>query len=599
MAVQTCVQPWRYALAGLLIVGGFVLVGARVTQIQAIEGPRWQAKAEDARVREGRVQAQRGTIIDRHGHLLAGSRPMYDVGVDPQVFEAPTGGALYHLAALLELTYPQLQAKLADKRFADGRLRRWKPLGRVPSETYAEIAALKIKGVRGDLQYQRHYPNGPLAAHLIGFVNREGVASTGAEHAMDFYLQGADGFKVVERAGNRRELASHRRLNVPARTGLTLQLTIDAVIQAIVEEELGRMTEEMQPEAAVAIVSDAQTGAILALANYPTFDLNAFGKKENQDKLRNRAVTDPYEPGSTFKTVAFAGALEQNIVNENTLIDCATPDEEWGGRRFLLPRDHKEIGIQPAHHAFAMSSNRGTARVAFALGLEGFLDTARAFGFGERPAWPLEAEATGLLRRPDQMQPIDFSRMAAGYAISATPLQIHYATATIAARGMRPEPQLFDSLQTEDGTTVLRFEPRWAGRAISARTAERMSVMLAEVVREGTAKRADIPGYTVAGKTGTARAYLRNPETGRGGYTEREHTASFTGFFPVEEPALVITVIVDRAEVPGVAYGSKVAAPVFQRIGTRTAQYLSLPSSDELPPVAPFAEAPLFADLTP
>ena len=600
--MKTFVPTWRFGVVGVVLAFAFVGVGVRVIYLQAFEAPRWQKAAEEIRVQEHTEPAQRGSIVDRRGHLLAVSRPVYDVGVDPQHFVQPPLRELYQLAAFLDMPVPELLAGAEETTFANGRKRRWKPLGTVTAETYGELMGLKVAGIRGDLRFERFYPGGQLAAHLVGYVNREGTAAMGVERALDWYLTGEAGLKITERAANRRELASHRRLRVPPTDGLSVELTIDATLQSLVESRLAALVEKYTPRAGVVIVTDARTGEILALANEPTFDLNEFWRPGQLDRQRNRAVTDPYEPGSTFKTVAFAAALQQGLVDEQTLIDCGIARAEWGGATVTLMPDHRNLGELPLHRAFALSSNRAAAQVAFVTGLEAFLETAAAMGFGEKPAWPLEGGHAGFLRQRAQMVPQDFTRMPAGYAVSATPLQIHYAMATIAAHGQHQRPHLIRGLRDAAGAQVMRFEPPAAEPALDAPIARRLARLLTEVVDDGTATNARIAGYAVAGKTGTAQSYLVDPETGRGAYTDQSHTASFSGFFPADDPALVITVVVDGANRLDpqtgdrlVAYGGAIAAPLFAEIGLAAAQYLDLPTDAERP--AP--PAPLFATVAP
>lgn len=460
---------------------------------------------------------------------------------------------------------------------------RWVPLAfNVPEETFHAIEKLGLKGVYAPPpNYTRVYPNHQLAAHIVGYVNRDEEPAAGIEYYTDFYLRGQNGWREGERDGRRRELPQFNTRRVPAANGYSVMLSIDSTVQDIVEQELALIVRQFQPVKASIIVSDPRTGFILGMANTPTFDLNAYGKAASEDpnRLRNIAVADIYEPGSVFKIVAAAGAIEESLVTRDMTFDCSVETVRHRGHDVDMPEEDHRID-----HAQALtiggiishSSNRGAALLALRLGEERFDRYARAFGFGRELGFPVGGEVAGLLRPVKKWHPIDITRIAMGHSVSSTVLQMHQAMSVIANDGVLLRPQVIREIRDAAGDVVFRYNKVELTRAVSPDTARAVALMLQGVVSpHGTAARAAIDGYDVAGKTGTSQKLVevvRADGTKFLDYSTTKHIASFVGFFPASNPQVAISIVVDEAKVTtgsGIAYGGVVAAPSFKTIGEK------------------------------
>jgi cell division protein FtsI (penicillin-binding protein 3) len=350
-------------------------------------------------------------------------------------------------------------------------------------------------------------------------------------------------------------------------------------VQHFVEEEIDAIVKKFSPSQVTIIVSDPRDGFILAMANYPTFDLNEFSKvpKAEEASMKNIAVTDILEPGSTFKIVAVSGALEDRIITPADRFDCTLEKAEYKGKMLGLPReselDHFDHPLTISE-IIAHSSNKGAAQIGMKLGEQRLYDYARAFGFGGRLGFPMGGEVPGLLARPEKWSGTDITRIPMGHTIAATPLQMHQAMCTIATGGMLLRPQIIRQIDDASGKPVFEYGRTEIGRAVSVLTARTMATMLMGVAtKDGTAPEAAIAGFEVAGKTGTTQMIVD------GKYSEHHHIASFVGFFPASEPQIAISVIVHDADAHapnGIAYGKSVAAPSFKRIGEELIQYKNI-----------------------
>jgi len=402
------------------------------------------------------------------------------------------------------------------------------------------------------------------------------------EHYLDFYLRGQDGWVESERDGLRRELAQFRAREIEPVDGHNAVLSIDSVVQTYVEQEMRELVRRFNPLGASIIVSDPRDGFILGLANYPTFDLNEFNKAEIASQ-RNISVTDIFEPGSTFKIVAGAAALNEGLVTIATRFDCAEDTMLFRNRKgemkpVRLPRDSHDHGVMSVKEIMELSSNRGAARLGGLLGEERLYRYARAFGFGETSGFALGGEVSGMLAPVKNWDGLTISRMPMGHAIGATPLQVHMAMAAIANGGVLMRPQVVRRIEDKDGIIVHEFSPVQRRRVVRPETAEVMQKLLVGVVSpKGTAPRAVIPGYEVAGKTGTTQKIID------GRYSSSHHVGSFVGFFPASRPRLVISVIIDDARLNGTAYGATVAGPSFKLIAEQLIQYYGISPTQALP----------------
>ena len=567
------ISRFRLGLIVLGILAAFGIAIGRLYFLHVHEQDRLQQIVNQNRSRSDIIHSRRGNIVDAKGNLLAATRSTIELGVDPHSFDATSTPKLRELSVLLNLPLEPLR-EACSKKYIKGdypggmRAVRWKKLAdHVDEVVYEKVKALKIKGIYGNRRFERVYPGGDLAAHVLGFVNKEDTAVTGVERYMDFYLRGQNGWRESEKDGLRREMAHFRRREVAPTNGLDIELTLDQFVQHIIEEELERLNEVYAPKAATIIVSEPATGSILGLANTPSFDPNTFWEFP-VDSHRNRAVTDLFEPGSTFKIVPASAALNEELVKPDDIFDADVKELLYQGRRVSLPRDHHDFGLLSVREIVVKSSNRGAAYLGMLLGEERLYNYARQFGFGEFAGYHSDGEVRGILHPVKNWDGLTITRMPMGHAVSATPLQIHYAFSVIANRGVLMQPQLIRRVFDVERGTVLTFKPTPRRRVISMRTAQVMTQFLSEVVgSEGTAQQAHIPGFVIAGKTGTSQKIVE------GRYSNQHHIASFAGFFPADRPELLISVVVDEPQCSGVGYGGRVAAPVFRRVAERLIQY--------------------------
>ncbi len=649
-------STYRIVLVAAGMMAGFSALGARLVYLHVIDREELVRYVDKARRQIIVESARRGDILDARGKILATSRSLIVLGVDPQSLRPEDEKKWPRLAALLGMSPDELSrifltkyrtatpaapapatatpaanqglvitfsadraaavtaplaapapataaatATPADDTVLDdsadeqGRRQiRWAKLSEAVEEsTYAQIQALDVKGVYGQRIYRRAYPHNSLAAHLIGYVNKEGESAAGIERYADFYLHGRDGWREGERDGLRRELAQFRTRDVPASDGYSVTLSIDSNVQSMAEEELAAIARQYEPVKATIIVSDPKTGFILAMANYPTFNLNDYNKvpKEEQGAMRNVAVADMYEPGSVFKIVAASGALNEGLVNPATRFDCSIDKIDYLGRTRSLPgEDHHFDEPLSVAEIISHSSNRGAAQLAMRLGDQRFYNYARAFGFGQPAGFPVGGEIAGSMASPAKWDGLTITRMPMGQSIAATPLQMHMAMSVIASGGYLMRPQIISRISDASGEVVYRYGEVAKQRVITTETARTMARLLMGVVSnrptrygaEGTAPEAAIPDYEVAGKTGTAQKYM--PVTLANGNvrllpSKTHHVASFVGFLPASRPQVAISVIVDDADAHaqgGVAYGKTVAAPVFKRLAEKLIPYLDI-----------------------
>ncbi len=476
---------------------------------------------------------------------------------------------------------------------------RIKALGR--DNRYGRIGRAGFQGLVFQRVYRRSYPNRQLASHLVGFVSKDERPAAGMEVYANTYLKGHDGWREGERDGRGGELAQFRSRHVPATDGFSVRLSIDTAVQDIIEEELAAIGRRFEPLRASIIVSDPRDGFILGMANYPTFDPNDLNEAIRREEawrpvvptrygvvpedyepgtfFKNAAVASVYEPGSVFKIVAVAAALEEGLATPGSVFDVTLTRFDHRGRTLSLPADDhrfKTPTALPLAEAVSYSSNRAAAQLGLRLGEEKFHAYTRAFGFGERLGFPVGGEVAGILRPLPKWDPIDITRVPIGHSISATALQMHQAMTVIANGGVLLRPQVIREIRDTHGDVVFRYDRHEVRRVVSERTARTVATMLMGVASEhGTAPKAAIAGFDVAGKTGTTIKLVE--ETMPSGksklvYTRKHHVASFVGFFPAKNPQIAISVIVDDADHKahnGVAYGGAVAAPSFKRIGER------------------------------
>lgn len=527
----------------------FTAMAARLVVVQIVEAPRFRTLAADQRERVIPLPAKRGAIFDRNGESLAITLDYKMVFVDPAHVTDPVGGAA-QLAKVLDQDPAMLETKLRGSGPED----RFDFIARQVDPTLArKIQELKIDGIYFETEPKRYYPGERLASHLLGFVNVEGTAFGGVEGAYDGILAGSAGEMTLEQDPAGVPLPQAEYSQVRARPGKSLFLTIDKEIQYFTEETLVAATKTYKAKAASAVVMRVGTGEILALANVPTFDANDPGEA-SPEAQRNRAVTDIYEPGSAFKIVTASAALEEGVVTPKTTF--IVPDKMQVADRIINDSHAHPTEKMTVSEIIEQSSNVGTVKVGQKLGGTLLQRYIKAFGFGSGTGADLPGEAAGIVLPLDEWSGSSIGTIPIGQGVAVTPLQMAAAYQTIANDGIWIEPKLLYS--TMDGAGKIDTAAAPASRSvISRQTAASMRKILAKVVTQGTGSEAAVPGYAVAGKTGTAQKVAAS-----GGYA-KSYVGSFGGFAPATRPEIVVFVMLDE---PNPIWGGYTAAPTFRTI---------------------------------
>jgi cell division protein FtsI (penicillin-binding protein 3)/stage V sporulation protein D (sporulation-specific penicillin-binding protein) len=574
------VSTARAALVSSAVAFAFCVLIGRLFYLHVWEQEALLEHVESNRRMVQIIEARRGNVVDNRGNLLATTHTRIDLGVDPQSVRETDREKFTELASLIDQPLEKVIRAIETKTRKGSdhaqavSLIKWAYLAKgLDEDTYDKVRELGIKGVYGNRKYSRTYPSGKLAAHVLGYVNHEETPVTGVERFFDYYLRGQDGWRETERDGRRRELAQFRAREVAPADGLNVALSVDLMVQHIVEQEVARLAAEYNPESVSVIVSEPSTGAVMAMANYPTYDPNEFynTKKYPIDSQRNRALTDLIEPGSTFKIVPAAAALNEEIVAPEDIFETGVERVSYKGRSLKLPSDHHTYDSLSMHDIVVKSSNRGAAHLGLILGENRLHDYAEAFGFGEKTGFDLGGEVSGTLHSVKNWDGLTITRLPMGHAVSATPMQIHGAMSVIANKGVLMEPLIAERVFDAAGNDIVRFSPKAKRRVVSTEVAQTVADMLVDVVgKDGTARKAAIDNYSVAGKTGTTQKIVN------GKYSRQHHVASFSGFFPANKPALVITVVVDEPQLKGVGYGGSVSAPAFRNIAEACIAYLGI-----------------------
>ena len=434
------------------------------------------------------------------------------------------------------------------------------------------IKALELKGVAFIKESRRYYPKKELAAHVLGYVGLDNTGLAGLESTYDTQVRGTEGKILVQTDARRHALNS--RIDRPATAGASLELTIDQYLQHIAERELRTGVEENNAAGGTALIMEPNTGEILALANWPTFNPNAFGKADERDR-RNRAIQDLYEPGSTFKVVTASAALEEHVVSPNDPIDCAPGYITFPGRKPIY--DFHRYGVLSFTDVIVKSSNIGAIRVGLRLGPERLGRYVSRFGFGQPIGPDFRGESSGIVWNPAKLDASALASVSMGYQVAVTPLQMAAAVSSVANGGSLMEPRVVRAF-IKDGRRAM-VAPKVLRKTVSPATLAELRTMMEGVVERGTAKSAQIGGYTIAGKTGTASKLVN------GHYSRSEYNASFVGFVPSRQPALTIIVVIDSPHGRGYT-GGVVAAPIFKRIAEASLRQLGVaPTINALPPV--------------
>ncbi|HEV8336330.1 MAG TPA: penicillin-binding protein [Candidatus Polarisedimenticolia bacterium] len=536
----------------------FAGVQLRLIQVQVLQAPRLRAVARSQQEAVITLDPKRGPIYDRNGKELALSVDVDSVYADPSQIANPTLAAR-NLSRVLGVRFEDLRAKLkSGKRFA------WVQRKITPAQRRA-VEALKIKGIGFVKESKRYYPNGPLAAHVLGYAGVDNQGLDGIEYSRDADVRGKPGRLSTIRDGRGgRALTTNEH---PPTAGRSVVLSLDLVVQHLAEKELEAAVAEHQARGGTAIVLRPDTGEILALANRPTFDPNVYSEYSDESR-RNRAIGAIYEPGSTFKVVTAGAALEEKKVTPATVLYCEHGAIQIG--KFTIKEDRLPFDYLTVEQIVEKSSNVGAIKLALMMPPSVFYRHLTDFGFGESTGIDLPGETRGLLRPPESWSGLSQASLAIGQEVGVTPLQSVTAVSAVASGGILRRPWIVAGLVGEDGGISRPARSADPGRRIiSPATAAAMTSILEKVVTDGTGKAAAIPGYGVAGKTGTAQ---KIDETGR--YSRGKYVASFVGFVPSRDPALAIIVVVDEPHHG--FHGGEIAAPVFARIALPALQYLGV-----------------------
>lgn len=539
--------------------GMMIFLGFRLFFIQVLGYSKYSYKARDMHQIEIKLEPKRGEIYDRNGNMLAISVPIPSVYADPQEIK-DRNETVDKLSQILGLDKKILNERLAkDKRFV--WLKR-----KITIEEKEKISSLKLPGINFLEEPTRFYPKEELASHILGFVNIDNEGMEGIELSLDKFLKGEPGIRITEKDANGREVLTWRCKNIPPVDGYKVILCIDEVIQYITEEELDKAMEMYHPKAAVSIVMDPFTGEILALANRPNFNPNKYNIA-NKDTLRNRAITDFFEPGSVFKMFVASAALDERLYGLKDSIFCENGEYAVLGG---VLHDHSPHGMLTFKQVIEKSSNIGMAKVGQKLGVERLYKYLMDFGFGKPTGVFLAGEVGGMLHPPQRWSKMSITRIPMGHEVAVTAMQLVTATSAIANGGKLMDPLIIKRIVDNENRIVKEFNARIARNILNPDTADRLKDALMGVVSpEGTAPRASLKDFSVAGKTGTAQRI--NPD---GTYSHTDFVASFIGFAPVKKPSFVIAVILDSPR--PVYYGGVTAAPVFKNMAEKILSYLNV-----------------------
>lgn len=536
----------------------FVAICARLVWLQLFQYREFTNRAAHQQQRTIEVSPVRGNIYDRRGNELA-----MTISVD-SVFAVPSEVSEIHgTAAMLARILKSDPADL-ENRMRASRAFAW-VARKIDNDTSARIRSLNLKGIYFQKEAKRFYPKNELAAQVLGYVGLDDQGLGGVEREYDGQLKGKPGAMLISMDARRRWFGRVEKNPDP---GENVVLTIDEKIQYIAERELDQAMKDSQAEAGTVIVQNPHTGEVLALANRPTFNPSAM-TSTGVKAFKNRAVSDIYEPGSTFKLVTLAAALEEKLTTTDEVIDCQMGSITIGRTRI---HDHNPYGDLTVAQILEKSSDVGAIKIAFRLGEERFDRYIRAFGFGSQTGIELPGETRGMTKPVSRWSKISIGAISMGQEIGVSPVQLISMASTIANDGVYVPPRIIAGTTPPRSTPqYIAFHPAQGKRVLSPMTAALMKQMMEGVVLRGTGKKAILNGYSSAGKTGTAQKV--DPVTGA--YSHRRHVASFTGFAPINNPAVSVLVILDAPVGP--QDGGMVAAPVFSRITQQVLSYLNVP----------------------
>ncbi len=593
----------RLTVACVALVMLLSVLSGRLIYIELFRAEELSSLARNRYEYKEVLPGQRGRIYDSSGELLARNQTVYSLVVDcfhlkdqgfacagvatKEGLKAHEVRKKYHpdeiLARYREHVAESLSKPLRMPVQELGRMLREKTVGEIVlakgieddfSRQLTEVIREKsLRGLYLRKAERRYYPSPLSLTQVIGYVDQDGVGVSGVEKTLNEVLTGKPGYRFCERDRKSREIHAYRGQQVDPVPGKDVYLTINMALQEVVEREMDAVIDRHRPEKATAIFLNPKTGQVLAMSNRPHYDLSTReGIRGMMPVRRNIAVTDLYQPGSTFKVVGYGAAFDRGLATPMTEVDCEMGAYDLDG--FVL-KDHHPYGILTAQVAFAKSSNIGAYKVARPLNREGFHAYAQKFGFGSKTGIELNAEQAGWMSGVDSWSKPSFSSRTMGYEVSVTPMQMAMACSVIANDGVYQPPTIIESIR--EGAThdvqILKGDMKAARRVLSAKAAAQVRQCMMETLTEiGTGPKAKLPGYSMGGKTGTARKYIENV-----GYVSGRYTASFMGFLPADDPQLVGLVIVDDPSITnGPAYGGSVAGPVFKAIAADAVKILGI-----------------------
>lgn len=550
----------RAVIVNTAIAFGFFIVILRLADIMLLNHVKFYEKAKIQQSKQENIPARRGVIFDRQGREMAVNIELESLYGDPSEIVSPEKSA-YELSKVIGKTEKAILARLSsDSRFV------WLERKLEP-DVAKKIKDMGISGLAFRPDAKRFYPKGLLASHILGFVDIDNRGLEGVELKYDGYIKGNGGKVVFERDASGRKLS--RGVDMESR-GNNLILTIDEGLQYIVETELDNAMKKWRASAAAAIMLDPFTGEILSLANRPSYSPNSPSENKDSER-RNRAITDCYEPGSTFKIIIGTAALEEGVVGQDSKFDCSKGAVEVGGH---MIHDVHRHGLLTFNEVLQKSSNVGSVMIGLKLGREKIYGYAKKFGFGEKTGIDLPGEVSGWIREPEKWSGLSIGSVSIGQEVAVTPLQVLRAYSAIANGGFLVTPHIVSKIIAPDGRLLWSFTPD-AKRVISQRTAETFRDILKTVTEEGgTAQSASVNGNLVAGKTGTAQ--IIDPLTKR--YSKEKFVSSFVGFVPADNPKIAMIIVI--YEPKGQVYGGVVAAPVFKKIAESALSYMHVPRED-------------------
>lgn len=545
---------WKLRIIVTLISVGFLFVIIRLFFIQIIDTEKYKEKVKRHHLDQDSIRANRGRIYDRNGNLLASNIKSISIAINPSAIRDSTDSA--NLFNILDIFTDLDTQTIVQKLNMKDRAFLWVKRGLVQKQILG-FDTIRCRGLLKVEEPKRFYLYGKLCSQLLGFTDVDNNGLEGIEKSYDSILRGKNGFILRNRSSFGELFPSTTLPPVNAVDGKTIELTIDIDLQKIVEVEIARGVQQYQASAGIALAMNPSTGEILALASYPSFDPDISFERVSE-RTRNRAITDIYEPGSTFKLIPLSALLDLKL---------KTPDDYFDGHKGLLDygqyqiRDEHPLGLVPLSEAVKFSSNIIFSNIATMVPPDKLYEYAKNFGFGSALGIDLQGEASGKLRKPEEMDLTSWRFFGFGYGLSATCIQIASAYSVIANNGYLMKPHIVKRIYNEKGKIEREIKPDTIRKVISPETAKMVTKLLIGVVNEGTGKEAKIKGLSIAGKTGTSQQYATSK------YSKEHYNASFVGFFPAENPKIVLLVLLDRPL--KAIYGGATSAPIFSNIVRR------------------------------